>query len=183
MGAEAGLVTCGSAAGMALPRPPASPGQSGEDRRLPDVSGMRNEIVIHRAHRINYDQMYRVGGGVSRSGCRTRRSGSWSGRSASGRRPSSWFALTGPGALDFEAVVEIAHGRRPGHRRLGLDAAAARPPAPLVRRGADLVIYSGGKGIRGPQDSGMLAGRRDLIRAATLNARSPSQDYSERRRH
>ena len=43
-----------------------------------------------------------------------------------------------------------------------------------LRGGADLVIYSGGKGIRGPQSTGILAGRRDLIRAATLNA-SPNQ--------
>ncbi len=35
--------------------------------------------------------------------------------------------------------------------------------------GADLVIYSGGKGIRGPQGSGLLIGRKDLIRAAALN--------------
>src|SRR5215472_14797382 len=39
-----------------------------------------------------------------------------------------------------------------------------------LRGGADLVIVSGGKGIRGPQSTGMLAGRRDLIRAAALNA-------------
>src|SRR5260370_13535829 len=43
-----------------------------------------------------------------------------------------------------------------------------------LRGGADLVIVSGGKGIRGPQSTGILAGRRDLIRAATLNA-SPNQ--------
>jgi L-seryl-tRNA(Ser) seleniumtransferase len=42
------------------------------------------------------------------------------------------------------------------------------------RGGADLVIVSGGKGIRGPQSTGILSGRRDLIRAATLNA-SPNQ--------
>jgi L-seryl-tRNA(Ser) seleniumtransferase len=54
-----------------------------------------------------------------------------------------------------------------------VDAASTLPPVDHLRRwireGADLVIYSGGKGIRGPQDSGMLAGRRDLIAAARLN--------------
>jgi seryl-tRNA(Sec) selenium transferase len=39
-----------------------------------------------------------------------------------------------------------------------------------IRRGADLVVVSGGKGLRGPQSTGILAGRRDLIEAATLNA-------------
>src|SRR5262249_21027479 len=44
----------------------------------------------------------------------------------------------------------------------------------FLRLGADLVSFSGGKGIRGPQSTGILAGRRDLMRAATLNA-SPNQ--------
>jgi seryl-tRNA(Sec) selenium transferase len=46
------------------------------------------------------------------------------------------------------------------------------PPENLrrfIREGADLVTFSGGKGLRGPQSSGILAGRRDLIRAARLN--------------
>ena len=42
--------------------------------------------------------------------------------------------------------------------------------ASQVRGGADLVVYSGGKGIRGPQSTGLLVGRSDLIRAAMLNA-------------
>jgi len=44
----------------------------------------------------------------------------------------------------------------------------------FLRRGADLVSLSGGKGIRGPQSTGILAGRRDLVRAVALNA-SPNQ--------
>ena len=54
-----------------------------------------------------------------------------------------------------------------------VDSASTLPPIDHLRRwirwGADLVIYSGGKGIRGPQDSGLLAGRKDLIEAARLN--------------
>src|SRR5258708_26769171 len=44
----------------------------------------------------------------------------------------------------------------------------------FLRLGADLVSFSGGKGIRGPQSTGILAGRRDLVRGVTLNA-SPNQ--------
>ena len=54
-----------------------------------------------------------------------------------------------------------------------VDAASTLPPVDHLRRwirdGADLVIYSGGKGIRGPQDAGLLAGRADLIAAARMN--------------
>jgi L-seryl-tRNA(Ser) seleniumtransferase len=77
---------------------------------------------------------------------------------------------TGPGALDFATVVEIAHSR---NVPVIVDAASTLPPVDhlkrWIRQGADLVIYSGGKGIRGPQDSGMLAGRADLIAAARKN--------------
>jgi L-seryl-tRNA(Ser) seleniumtransferase len=59
-----------------------------------------------------------------------------------------------------------------------VDAASMLPPrenlTKFLRAGADLVSFSGGKGIRGPQSTGILAGRADLVRAATLNA-SPNQ--------
>ena len=62
-GAEAGYVTAGSAAGMLLA---AAACVAGTDpariRRLPETTGMPNEIIIHRAHRINYDQMFRAAG-------------------------------------------------------------------------------------------------------------------------
>jgi L-seryl-tRNA(Ser) seleniumtransferase len=77
---------------------------------------------------------------------------------------------TAPGALDFPTVVEIAHAR---HVPVIVDAASTIPPVDHLRRwgrwGADLVIFSGGKGLRGPQDSGLLAGRADLIAAARAN--------------
>jgi L-seryl-tRNA(Ser) seleniumtransferase len=77
--------------------------------------------------------------------------------------------------LGFEDVVRIAHAR--GVPVL-VDAASMIPPRDnlfrFLRGGADLVIFSGGKGIRGPQSTGILAGRRDLVRAATMNA-SPNQ--------
>src|SRR5207253_9428870 len=61
---------------------------------------------------------------------------------------------------------------------VSVDAASMLPPrdnlTKFLRLGADLVSFSGGKGIRGPQSTGILAGRRDLVRAVTLNA-SPNQ--------
>ena len=62
-GAEAGLVTAGSAAGMVLE---AAATMAGNDPakiwQLPDTTGLKNEIVIHRAHRVNYDHNFRAAG-------------------------------------------------------------------------------------------------------------------------
>ena len=80
-----------------------------------------------------------------------------------------WPVLDSPGTVDLPACCEIAH-------RHGLpvivDAAAALPPPENLRRfvaeGADLVGFSGGKAIMGPQASGILCGRRDLIESVLL---------------
>jgi len=174
-GAAAGYVTSGSAAGMALA---AAACIAGTDpafiRRLPDTDGQPNEIVIHRAHRLTYDQMYRLGGarlveiGVPAA------TEPWELERAIGPNTAAIAyhdsPSVGPGALPFAAVVEVARAR--GVPTI-VDAASTLPPVDHLRRwirlGADLVIYSGGKGIRGPQDAGLLAGRADLIAAARAN--------------
>lgn len=174
-GAEAGYVTSGSAAGMALAAAACITG-SDPDRihALPMVTDGRNEIIVHRAHRLNYDHMYRAAGGsIVEIG------------EMDGTLPEQLERAIGPrtaalayhdspnctdGALDFSTTVAIAH--RHGVPVI-VDAASTLPPVDHLRRwiraGADLVIYSGGKGIRGPQDAGLLAGRADLIEAARLN--------------
>ncbi len=80
-----------------------------------------------------------------------------------------------PGILSLEQVIALAHRRGVP---VIVDAASMLPPrenlTKFLRLGADLVSFSGGKGIRGPQSTGILAGRRDLVRAASLNA-SPNQ--------
>lgn len=174
-GAEAGLVTCGSWAAMALA---AAACIAGTDpvkiAQLPDSDGMANEIVMHRAHRLLYDQSYRVGGariveiGVPYNTATWELENAITDRTAAVAYHDS--PNTGSGALPFETVVEISRARGVP---VIVDAASTLPPVDHLRRwirwGADLVVYSGGKGIRGPQDSGMLAGRRDLIEAAALN--------------
>lgn len=174
-GAEAGYVTSGSAAGMALAAAACIAGTDpARIRRLPDSDGWPNEIVMHRTHRINYDQMFRVGGGrVVEIGLASG-TAPWEMEHAIGERTAAvaWVdsRATGGGALEFATVVAIAHERG---IPVIVDAASTLPPVDHLRRwireGADLVIYSGGKGLRGPQDSGLLAGRRDLIDAARAN--------------
>jgi D-glucosaminate-6-phosphate ammonia-lyase len=181
LGAEAALVTAGSAAGLVLQ---AAACITGDDpaliARLPDVTGLRHEFVIQRAHRFSYDQCYRVPGGALVEIGLARRTLPHELESALGPRTAGVVYLVSPftsppGILSFEDVCRIAHAR--GVPVL-VDAASMIPPRDnlfrYLRGGADLVIVSGGKGIRGPQSTGLLAGRRDLIRAATLNA-SPNQ--------
>lgn len=174
-GAEAGLVTAGSCAAMAIAAAACIAGTDPERiARLPDSEGMANEIVIHRGHRLNYDQMYRVGGGKLVEIGVPYATQPWELERAISERTAAVAyhdsRNTGLGALPFATVVEIAHAKGVP---VIVDAASTLPPIDHLRRwirwGADLVIYSGGKGIRGPQDSGLLAGRKDLIEAARLN--------------
>jgi len=174
-GAEAGCVTSGSAAGMLLAAAACITGTDmARIRRLPDTRDMPNEIIVHRAHRINYDQMFRAPGatlveiGIPSATERWEYEAAFSARTAAVAFVDS--PSIGPGALDFATVVAVAHARGVP---VIVDAASTLPPVSHLTRwiagGADLVIYSGGKGIRGPQDSGLLAGRADLIAAARMN--------------
>ncbi len=174
-GAEAGYVTSGSAAGMLLAAAACITGTDlARIRRLPDTTGMRNEIIVHRAHRINYDQMFRAPGARLVEIGIPSGTGAWELEAAFSERTAAVAYVDspsiGPGALDFATVVAMAHAH---HIPVIVDAASTLPPLGHLTRwiagGADLVIYSGGKGIRGPQDSGLLAGRADLIAAAKAN--------------
>lgn len=174
-GAEAGYVTAGSAAGMLIAVAACLTGTDiARVRRLPDTTGIPNEIIIHRAHRINYDQMFRAPGakfveiGIPSGTERWEYEAAFSERTAAAAYIDS--PSVGPGALDFVTFVEVAHAH---NVPVIVDAASTLPPISHLTRwiagGADLAIYSGGKGIRGPQDSGLLAGRADLIAAARMN--------------
>jgi L-seryl-tRNA(Ser) seleniumtransferase len=176
LGAEAALVTGGAAAGLVLQ---AAACIAGEDPakiiRLPDSTGMRNELIIQRAHRFLYDQAFRlVGGRLIEIGL-GRRTMPYELENAITEKTAAVFYLFAPftslpGLLPFEIICDIAH--RHGVPVI-VDAASMLPPRENLykhlQQGADLVLFSGGKGIRGPQSTGILAGRKDLIRAAALN--------------
>ncbi|MCC2626445.1 MAG: Pyridoxal phosphate-dependent transferase [Thermomicrobiales bacterium] len=174
-GMEAGYVTSGSAAGMVLAAAACIAGTAPERiKALPECNGLANEFVIHRAHRINYDQMLRVAGGrLVEIGTPEQTKPRDLEQAITTRTAGVLYVdsrHTSPGALDFSTVVSIAHDRGVP---VIVDAASTVPPVDHLRRwgrmDADLVIFSGGKGLRGPQDSGLLAGRADLINAARAN--------------
>jgi L-seryl-tRNA(Ser) seleniumtransferase len=181
LGAEAAFVTAGASSGLILQAAACIAGADpAKITRLPDTRGMRNEIVIQRAHRFAYDQAYRVAGGVLVEIGLARRTQPFELDDAITERTAAVAHLISPftsppGTLPLDQVIAIAHRRSVP---VIVDAASMLPPrenlTKFLRLGADLVSFSGGKGIRGPQSTGILAGRRDLVCAAALNA-SPNQ--------
>ncbi|MBX9789088.1 MAG: aminotransferase class V-fold PLP-dependent enzyme [Pirellulales bacterium] len=172
-GAQAALVTSGAAAGLTLAAAACLAGcDFARMDRLPDTSGMPNEIVIPRSHRNAYDHALRAAGarlvevGLAE---RTRDPQPWEIEAAIGPGTVAVAFCVGFSPLDLASVVTVAHRRG---LPVIVDASAALPPRANLRTfiaaGADLVVFSGGKGLRGPQATGILCGRGDLIASAAL---------------
>ena len=179
-GAEAGMVCSGAAGGLLLQ---AAACIAGSDpvkmRRLPDTEGMRNEIIIQTMHRFPYDQAYRAAGARLVEIGNYLFSHPWELEGAINERTAAVAYLCAPFSsrrvMPLDQVCEIAHAR---DVPVIVDAASMLPPRRNLYRflqdGADMVVFSGGKGVRGPQGTGILCGRRDLIEAAAANG-SPAQ--------
>ena len=179
-GAEAGLVTSGSAGGLVLQ---AAAVMAGNDpasmAQLPNSDGLKNEIIMHTAHRFPYDQCYTATGATIVNIGDGRRCHPWELEAAINENTAAvaylFSGFISRRALPLEQVVEIAHAH---DLPVIVDAASYLPPRANLRRfidaGADMVQFSGGKAVRGPQGTGILAGRADLIEAAYANA-SPHQ--------
>jgi uncharacterized pyridoxal phosphate-dependent enzyme len=179
-GAEAGLVTSGGAASLAIAAAACMTGTDPDKiSQLPDTTGLKSEVIIQKVQRNKYDRCIRI------SGAKLVDAGDGSGttpqefeRAISPKTAAIVHFVLDPleGSLQLEEVIGIA--RRHGVPVI-VDAAAEIPPPENLRKfismGADLVLVSGGKQLRGPNDSGMLFGRKDLIEAAYLNAFPGSQ--------
>ncbi len=178
-GAEAGYVASGASACLLLAAAACTTGlDPGRMARLPDTSGMKNEAIMVRSQRNFYDHAIRAAGlRIIEVGLPDRYAG------AGVRDAEVWEiedAITDRTAAivyvaDSNARPPLAEVTAAAHRHgipVIVDAAAQLPPQSNLRRftaeGADLVAFSGGKALGGPQASGMLAGRRDLVMAAAL---------------
>ena len=172
---EAALVTAGCASAITLGTAACVAGTSPDlIRNLPDTSGMKNEVVLQKSHRNSYDHA------VRNCGVRLVEVEAASDlQSAINDRTAMLFFLNHAehdGAIGHEEFVRI--GKERGVPTLNDAAADVPPPDNLFRftkMGYDLVAYSGGKGLLGPQSAGLLIGRRDLIEAARLN-NNPNSD-------
>lgn len=178
-GAEAGIVTSGAAAGLLVGAAACLTGlDPTKMARLPDTTGMKNEVVIVRSQRNFYDHAVRTAGARlievglpdRYAGAGVRDAEPWEIEAALTDRTAAVFYVAGGNSRPaLPDVVKVAH--KAGVLVL-VDAAAQLPPVSNLRRfiseGADLVAFSGGKAIGGPQGSGILAGKRDLIASAVL---------------
>jgi D-glucosaminate-6-phosphate ammonia-lyase len=178
-GAEAGLVTAGAAAALTLGTAAILAGDDlARMERLPDTRGMRNEFIVAREQRNGYDHAVRAAGahlvevGFNEiiAGAGVRRTEAWEYEAAITERTAGiLYVFNRQSRPALVELVEVAQ-----HHRLPVlvDAAGGLPPrsnlTALIDAGADLVCYSGGKAIRGPQGTGILCGRRELVSAAAL---------------
>ena len=178
-GAEAGCVTSGAAAAVLAGTAACVTGMDpAKMNRLPDARDMRNQVVVIRNQRNSYDHAVRaVGVSLVEVGLSDRHTGTgvrdaepWEIKEAITERTAAIFYLAKPNSQP--RLPEVAAVAREAGIPVLVDAAAELPPMENLRRfiaeGADLVAFSGGKAINGPQGSGFLCGRRDLVGAALL---------------
>lgn len=173
-GAEAGLVSAGAASALTMGTAAILTGYDlGLMERLPHCDGFSNEFIVAREQRSGYDHAVRAAGArlvevgfneiVANAG--VRRTEAWEYEAAFGPNTAGVLYVYSPTSRPpLEAVVDVAHRHQ---LPVLVDAAGELPPRSnlksIAATGADLVAFSGGKSIRGPQSTGILCGRRDLI--------------------
>jgi len=175
LGVEAAYITSGAAAGLTLTTAACITGTDpAKIRQLPDLRGLKNEVLVQKSHRNGYDHAVRQAGvtivefGLIKETC------PWELKAAISERVAAVVHF-----LEFEndrnlALADVISISKEMGVPVIVDAAAELPPVENLSRffhmGADLTVFSGGKDICGPQSSGLIVGRRDLIDACALNA-------------
>jgi uncharacterized pyridoxal phosphate-dependent enzyme len=166
---EAAMVTAGAASALTLGTAACmTVGNKSASHDMPtDMAGIKNEVVVQKAHRYGYDHALR------NCGIRFVEVETIADYDAAFNEHTvmaHFFNAAEQGRISREDWVRVAH-------KHGVpcfnDAAADVPPISnlwnYTQMGFDLVTFSGGKGIRGPQNAGLLLGRKDLIAAAVAN--------------
>lgn len=167
MGAEAAIVTTGASGGLTLAAAGIVSGGNPEIMyRLPDCTGLKNEFIMPKNQRNNYDQAIRA---VGLKVIEVESAGEM--EAAVNERTALILTLSPlrkPCDVPMEDMIRISKAKK---IPLICDAAPdfLVAPDPYLQAGFDLVTYSGGKPMFGPQSSGILIGKKNLIRAAYVN--------------
>jgi L-seryl-tRNA(Ser) seleniumtransferase len=175
VGCEAAMVPSGAAAALVVGTAACITGTNAEFiLRLPDTTGMKNEVIVQKTHRYGYDHAVRACG-VKMIEVET---GAELEKAVNPRTAMMLFFNANDPKGQIKAAEFVALGKKHNIPTFN-DAAADVPPvenlSKYIKMGFDLVTFSGGKGIRGPQSAGLLLGRQDLIAAARLNG-PPNSD-------
>ena len=172
---EAAMVTCGAAAGIVLA---VSACMTGDDSKkmasLPNTSEMKNEVIVQRHMRFDEDCALQQTGARLIEIAAAGSLGEAELAAAIGPNTAAIFTTpwVGSKTIPLHRIVHIA---RPHNIPVIVDAAAEVPPVENLWKftkemGADLALFSGGKGLRGPQSSGLVVGQRQLIEAMKMHA-------------
>lgn len=168
LGTESGCVTAGASAAITAGTAGCvTGGDPDKIWMIPNITGMKDEVIVPSYSRSAYDA------GCKAVGVRMVQVANVEElKAALGPRTAMVYLLAGAGsergALSLKVISEIT---KPLGIPILIDAAAEGPevPNPHITQGADLVVYSGGKYLRGPQCAGLLVGRKDLVMAARMN--------------
>ena len=172
---EAAIVTAGAASAVTLGTAACvTLGNESAGHSIPiDMTGLKNEVVIQKDHHYDYDHALR-NCGIKFVDVETL--AEYEAAINKNTAMCFFYNAADHGNIGREDWVRVAHAH--GVPCLN-DAAADVPPISnlwnYTQMGFDLVAFSGGKGMRGPQNTGLLLGRKDLIAAAAMN-NSPNDD-------
>jgi L-seryl-tRNA(Ser) seleniumtransferase len=170
-----GLVTSGAAAAMQSGLAGILTGDNEQFiQQLPDLTGMKSEVIIQKSHRNGFDHQLRSTG-VKLIEIETRDELRKAVNSKTAMMHFSNFA-NAAGHIKVDEWVKLGKEYKiPCFN----DGAADTPPVShlwdYAHMGYDLIAFSGGKAIRGPQCAGLLIGRKELVACALLN-NSPHED-------
>lgn len=174
IGVEAAIISCGAASGMQLSAAACLTGANhSRVSALPATEGWKNEFIISMVDQHTY-----IHQGIQVCGGKLIRVGSETAvttkdiLSAISRKTAAFVHFLGKQSM--EQLAEVAAVARKENIPVIVDAAAQLPPrsnlTKVLANGASLVVFSGGKGIGGPQNSGLVLGEREMIEAVRMNA-------------